>query len=347
MLRSKFIKILGVIAGVLAVSALAQAGVIDPHSLAFVGLGGVLSNSGARVIDPILTTVVQGYKNADLVGHNLFPAVPVQVSGGQVLEFGRESFRLYNSKRAPGGATKRLQFGYLGKPYALLQDSLEAVVPREQMRDASRVPGIDLGSRAVNLTMKAMQLALENDQAALAINAANYDASHKVTLAGVTKWSAATGDPHADVDTGREAIRASTGVYPNVLMLSAVAFKACRNNPNVKANFQYTTHESITEAMLANYFSVDKVVVGKAITFSDADVAADVWGNNAILAYVPSSPSGMEEPSYGYTYTMEGNPAVEPAYYDNNSKSWIYGVNYERAPVLSGITSGYLIINPN
>lgn len=306
-----------------------------------------LTNSGARVIDPILTTVVQGYKNAELVGHNLFPAVPVQVSGGQVLEFGRESFRLYNSKRAPGGATKRLQFGYLGKPFALLQDSLEAVVPREQMRDASRVPGIDLGSRAVNLTMKAMQLALENDQAALATNAANYDGTHKVTLAGVTKWSTDTGDPHADIDTGREAIRASTGVYPNVLMLSALAFKACRNNPKVKANFQYTTHESLTEEMLANYFSVDKVIVGKAITFSDANVATDVWGNNAVLAYVPSSPSGMEEPSFGYTYTMEGNPAVEPAYYDNNSKSWIYGVNYERAPVLSGITSGYLIINPN
>lgn len=306
-----------------------------------------LSNSGARVIDPILTTVVQGYKNAELVGHNLFPAVPVQVSGGQVIEFGRESFRLYSSKRAPGGATKRMQFGYLGKPFALLQDSLEAVVPREHMRDASRVPGIDLGSRAVNLTMKAMQLALENDQAALATNAANYDAGHKVALAGAAKWSAATGDPHADVDAGREAVRASTGVYPNVLMLSALAFKACRNNPNVKANFQYTTHESLTEAMLANYFSVDKVIVGKAITFSDANAATDVWGNNAILAYVPGSPSGMEEPSFGYTYTMEGNPAVEPAYYDNNSKSWIYGVNYERAPVLSGITSGYLIQNPN
>lgn len=346
-MRSYLFKVLSALAAVLAVSALAQAGVINPNDLVFLGMAGVLTNSGARVIDPILTTVVQGYKNAELVGHNLFPAVPVQVSGGQVIEFGRESFRLYNSKRAPGGATKRMQFGYLGKPFALLQDSLEAVVPREHMRDASRVPGIDLGSRAVNLTMKAMQLALENDQAALATNAANYDANHKVALAGAAKWSAATGDPHADVDAGREAVRASTGVYPNVLMLSALAFKACRNNPNVKANFQYTTHESLTEAMLANYFSVDKVIVGKAITFSDANAATDVWGNNAILAYVPGSPSGMEEPSFGYTYTMEGNPAVEPAYYDNNSKSWIYGVNYERAPVLSGITSGYLIQNPN
>jgi hypothetical protein len=39
---------------------------------------------------------------------------------------------------------------------------------------------------------------------------------------------------------------------------------------------------------------------------------------------------------------MDGNPTVEQPYFDNNSKSWVYGVNYERVPVLSGIASGYL-----
>ena len=37
---------------------------------------------------------------------------------------------------------------------------------------------------------------------------------------------------------------------------------------------------------------------------------------------------------------------VETPYWDANSKSWVYGVSYERAPVLSGIASGYLIVNP-
>jgi hypothetical protein len=254
-------------------------------------------------------------------------------------------------RRQPGGPTKRIQFGYLGKPFALVQDSVEATVPREWMRDASRVPGIDLGSRAINTTMRIIKKSLEVDQAALAINASNYDSSHKVTLSGASKWSASTGNPLTDIDTAREAIRASTGVYPNVLLLSPVAFNACKNNPNVIARFQYNGNQAIdatqiTAAMLAGLFNIEKVVVGAALTMTDAGVSSDVWGNNAILAYTNLGSQNAEEPSFGYTYTMEGNPLVEQAYWDANTKSWVYPVNYERAPVLSGITSGYLIVTP-
>lgn len=64
-----------------------------------------------------------------------------------------------------------------------------------------------------------------------------------------------------------------------------------------------------------------------------------------ILAYAPATPSGMEEPSYGYTYTMKGHPFVEQGRWDGDTRSWVHGVSYERVPVLSGITAGYLIQN--
>lgn len=306
----------------------------------------ILSNQGARIIDPILTNVAQGYRNAEFVGNVLFPRVPVMASGGQIIEFGREAFLNYNLRRTPGGATKRIQFGYLGKPFALLQDSVEVPVPREHMRDAAVVPGIDLGTRAVALGMKVVTKSLEVDQAALATNAANYDANHKLALSGSTKWSASSGTPTADINTAREAIRSSVGIYPNTVLLSAVAFNAAINNPNVTNRFQYTTHDVITEEMLAALWNVERVVVGKAIAMTDAGVASDIWGNNAILAYTNLGSQNAEEPSFGYTYTMEGNPMVEQPYWDANTKSWVYPVNYERAPVLSGITSAFLIQTP-
>jgi len=302
--------------------------------------------SAVRVINPILTTHVQGYKQAGLTGNVLFPRVPVEISGGQILEFGKESFKLYNARRAPGAGTKRIQFGYLGKPFALLNDALEAPVPREYLRDASQVPGIDLGTRAVNLVMRPILLGLEVDQAALALNAALYDANHKVALAGTDKWSDPDSDPIAQMEDYREAVRASTGVYPNVLQLSALAFSALKTNVKVREQFKYTSADSITKEMLAKLFNLEKVEVGEAVSADDAGVFTDVWGNNAVLAYVPQNPSGMEEPSYGYTYTMAGHPLVEEPYYDNNAKSWIYGVGFERAPVLSGIAAGFLIQNP-
>ena len=106
-----------------------------------------MSGSQVRVVDPILTTHARGYKHADRVGGLLFPTVDVTVSAGKVIEFGKESFMLYNARRAPGGATKQVDFGYLGKPYELVQDSLDGKVPREFERDAAAVPGIWLVSR--------------------------------------------------------------------------------------------------------------------------------------------------------------------------------------------------------
>ena len=300
-----------------------------------------------RVVDPILSTVAQGYRNAAFVGGFLFPRVGVTVSGGRILTFGKESFQAYNLRRAPGAATTRIGFGYAGERYALVQDAVEVPVPREHMRDAAQVPGVDLGTRATNTGMQVVTKALEAEQASIALNASNYDSDHKVTLSGGTKWSAETGTPSADVETAKEAIRASTGMYPNVVLLSALAFKAAKNNPKVVERFKYVSKDSITAEMLASLWEVERVVVGRAVTASDAGAFSDIWGNNAVVAYAPQQPSGMEEPSYGYTYTMEGHPLVEQPYWDNGAKSWIYGVTMERAPVLAGMAAGYLIQNPN
>ena len=305
-----------------------------------------MNNSQVRVVDPVLSNVAQGYQHVEHVGSALFPRVPVQLAGGQILEFGKESFRLYNARRAPGSDTKRIQFGYLGKPYALVQDALEGVVPREHMRDASRSPGINLGTRAVNNVMGSLSLALEYEQAQLATTAANYDANHKLALTpGTDSWADANGDPSSDIRSGREAIRSTVGIYPNTVLLSAKAFNAAIENAKVTDRFKYTSRDSITVDMLAKLWDVERVVVGKAIAFDDQDNAIDIWGNGAVLAYAPTVPSSIEQPSYGYTYTMEGNPLVEQSYYERSAKSWIYPVTYERAPVLSGMLSGFLIQN--
>ena len=305
-----------------------------------------MSVSQVRVIDPVLTEIAQGFRHVEHVGHTLFPSVAVQVSGGQVLEFGKESFKLYQARRAPGTATKRVQFGYLGKSFSLVQDALEGQVPREYLRDAAHVPGIDLGQRAINSTMRALSLTLEYDQATLATMASNYDTDHKMSLSGTDKWSDASSDPAGDIDIGKEAVRASVGVYPNTLVLSAQAFNAVKEHPKVVERFKYTSRDSVTPDMLAALWDLHKVVVGKAVAFDDSGNDIDIWGNNAILAYVPITSSGMEDPSFGYTYTMQNHPLVEKPYYENNAKSWIYPVTLERLPVLTGILSGYLIQTP-
>lgn len=303
--------------------------------------------SQVRVVDPILTTVVQGYKHAAHVGDYLFPRVPVRVSGGKVLEFGKEDFRLYATRRAPGGAVKRVQYGHEGKPYALENHALAGQVPIEHQRDAQEQPGLDLGSRAARRTMRTILHTLESDQAVIAVNTANYDANHKVALAGTDKWSDPASKPLAQIETYKEAVRASIGIRPNTLLLSAQAYSALKQNESVLDKIKYTQRGVVTLELLATLLDIPRVVAGDAVVAADPSGAfSDMWGNNAILAYVPEQIEGAEEPSYGYTYVMEGHPMAEEAYYDKDHKCWVYPVSYERAPLLTGITAGFLIQNP-
>lgn len=297
-----------------------------------------------RVIDPILSNHAQGFRHSEHVGIILFPIVPVMVSAGKVIQFGRDSFRLYNTARAPGSAAKRITFGYEGKPYSLTDHALDAAIPREHLRDANQVPGIDLSTQAVETVMRSNSLSLEKEQADIARNAANYPAANKVTLSGTDQWTdTANSDPIGDVDTGREAVRASVGIYPNTMLIGAGAFNAAKNHPNILERFKYTQRGILTPELLAPVFDVERVVVGKAVAFDDDNAAIDIWGNDVILAYVPPSPSSRNDPSYGYTYRVQNHPLVEQARWEGDTRSWIHGITDEREPQLTGIDSGYLI----
>lgn len=304
-----------------------------------------MTPSQARVIDPILTQVAQGYTNAEFVGLTLFPAVPVGQRGGKILTFGREDFALYATGRAPGAHTKRVNFGYSSGSFALEQHALEGVVPFEDLEEANSEPGIDLASIAVAKTQAIIGLRLEYAQAALATTAGNYAASNKTTLSGTAQWSdySGTSDPANDIETGKEAIRAKIGKRPNTLVVGPLVWARLRNHPKLTDRIKYTGRDGLTTEMVAALFGVDRVLVGDAI-YDNAGTFADVWGKFAVLAYTATaSVASRGTPTFGYTYRLGGYPLVEQAYEDRNAKSWVYPVTDEVAPVIAGASAGYLI----
>ena len=307
-----------------------------------------MNSNQVRVVDPILSRHARGYRQQGLVAAALFPLAPVPAYGGKVIEFGKESFRTYNSKRAPGSATKRIQFGYEGKPYAVVPSALEASVPREWMRDASQVPGIDLAARAVNTVMRSLTLEHEVACATIATTPGNFDSAHKVALVGADRWTGASSNPSEDAEAGKEAIRGSIGVYPNVAVISARAMSALRFNEKILDRIKHTGRDSATPELLAALWGIQTVVVGAAVQATGAaDSLGDVWGNDVVLGYANTNGgdanANIDEPSCGYTYLIDGMPLVETPYWDPNTKSWIYGVSYDNTPVLSGMAAMYLI----
>jgi hypothetical protein len=302
----------------------------------------------SRVVDPVLSEHARGYRQGNLVGRALFPLAPVAAYAGQVIEFGKEAFRLYSTKRAPGARVARVQFGYAGKPYAILPSALDVPVPRELSTDAAAVPGIDLGRRATNLAMRSVYLEHEHACATIARNTANYSVDNRVALSGSSRWTSPTSTPIANVETGKEAIRAKVGLRPNTMVISPKALSALKVHPDLVGRTATNITRTVSIALLQDVFEIPNIVVADAtLATGAADTLSDAWGTDVILAYV-AQPTGQEElnneePSYGYTYYINGHPAVEEPRWDPDTRSWVYGISFDNSPVLAGMDAGYLI----
>lgn len=311
-----------------------------------------LSLSQVRVIDPVLTQLAQGYKQSGMVGQALFPKVNVGQRAGKIITFGKEDFMLYASGRAPGENTKRVQFGYSGGNFALVDYSLEGAVPIEVYQEG--VAGnngwtIDHFNMAANKVQGIMDLRLEYASAQIARTAGSYAGSNKVTLSGTSQWSdfSGTSQPIQNIETAKEAVRAATGKRPNTVVMGAAVMAKLRQHPIIVDRMKYTGRDIATVEILASLFGVDKVLVGDAIYSNDAGTAfTDVWGKDVVVAYTETATvAEMGAPSYGYNYNLGGYPLVEVPYYDRNAKSWFVPVTRSEAPVLASALAGYLITN--
>lgn len=303
-----------------------------------------MNTSQARVVDPVLTNVARGYKNQNMVGNKLFPRIEVLQRGGKVIQFGKDQFYVHDTRRAPGANVAVASSGYSSRNYSLEDHSLAEKVPVELLEDAQAVPGIDLGSRAVMLGMEKMALRLEVQQAAIATNASNYDTANKATLSGTSQWSHGSSTPSADIREAKEAIRAKTGQYPNIAVISALTFAALQENPSIMDKLKYTSKDSLTPDMLAALWGLAEVAIGSAVKADPATGAfTDVWGKTAVLANVSvETLAAMGSPSYGYTYGLKGYPIAQKPWYNPADESWYYPVKEAVSPEQVGADAGFL-----
>lgn len=302
----------------------------------------------AAVIDPILSTHARGYRNAEFISHLLFPRVIVPNRSMRTLKFGKESFRMMNTRRAPGANKLRVQYGFASDPISLVQDALEGVVPIEHQEEAMSVPGIDLGQGAINMVLDVVDLGLEFECAQMARTLGNYAASNRVTLTTTARWTDPASTPRSDIKEANEAIRKMTGRYANTLILGPSTKNALTEHASIKEQFKYTSAQSVTLAMLAAALELESVVVGKAVylpeTAAETVPATDIWGDDAILAYVPKA-GNYQVPAYGYTYELAGYPQVQVPYFERANDSWIYPTKTERRPYIVGADAGFLFQN--
>ena len=303
------------------------------------------SYSQARgAVDPVYTAVARGYRSPKAsVANVMFPIVQVGTRAGRILSFGPDDFRLVSTARAPGANTKRVQFGFTGENFSLVDHRLEGAVPVELQQEAEAVPGIDLGSNAVRRVLNQMALEREKQAADLARNPAKYAASNKETLSGTSQWSNPASDPFTDIMDAKEVIRGTTGEMANVLELAPKVLTALRTHPKVLDRLSTASDRPpATIQQLQALFELQQIVVGEAV-YHDGAKFQDVWGKDAILAFTtPASMQEMGSPNFGYTYQLQDGPTAEEAYLGRNENTWYYPVSDAYQPVLVGPSAGFL-----
>lgn len=308
--------------------------------------------------NPILTSLLLGMGQGSFIAERLFPRLPQALSAISLAQMGDERFRRYNLRRAPGTSTKRVEIKYEGKTYTVDQYAVEVPIPRELLRESDESRRLNVGNYldisriAMTTANDILGLDYESEVATLATTAGSYAAGHVLALAAGTKWSSATGTPVTDILDASDVIRKKIGKRPNKLILSADAERALITNAQVKSYLPQTQMGPATLDQLKVILKVSEIVVGDAVLIDAAGVGADVWGNNAVLAYAPmiggagTSDISLAEPAFGFTNVIQGHPFAETPYFENSIKSWIYGATYERRPNVAYNTAAFLFQTP-
>jgi len=295
-----------------------------------------------RVVDPVLTTIARGYKNEELVGDLLFPVVEVTKEGGKIPIWGKEAFKIYNTKRAPRANSNRMNpEDRTTIDFVIEEHDLEYPIDyREKEEDIFASE-----KHATKVVTDALALQKEYEQAMIAQDLANYPTGNKVTLTGTSQFTDSSSDPIGVVEDGKKAISDKIGRDPNLLVIGDPTFRTLRNHPQLVEKIKYSMKGVLTLDLLREIFDIDKIVVGKAVSADDNGNFVKIWSDNMILAYVPQVET-EEDPAFGLTLRKKGYPKIDK-YFSNGGKiEYVRNTDFWTVKLV-GAVAGYLIKDTN
>lgn len=253
-----------------------------------------------------LTNISVAYMQDQMhyVADKVFPMVPVNNKSDVYFTFNKDDFRRNNlTSRAPatesagGGFRLDASQNYNAKVHAWHFD-----IP-DELR-ANQDSPLDLDQNGAQFVMQTLLIGREKLWA---------DSFFTTGIWGTdqlnVQWSNVANNPEANVDLGKLQILQATGMKANTLLVSYDTHQALKRHPLVQERFKYTSANSITEQMLAQFFEVERYIVGMASYNSAAEHATAVnqmiLSDGALLLYVAPQPSLML-PSAGYNFIWKG-----------------------------------------
>lgn len=261
--------------------------------------------------------------------------------------------KLQELKRAPRAGYPRSDYEFETGTYQCVEYGWEEQVDDVEARLYRRFFDAE-----VVANMRAVDILLRGQEKRIAAAVMTTDNIASTSNVG-TEWStAASCTPHADVETAKEAMRAASGLLPNAIAMTYKVFTNVMKSKELKDAFRYTNPievggQEAKRRLLAQYFGVDRVLVGGAIYDStkkgQSTTIADIWDDEYILlAKLSSGGPDLREPCLGrsflWTADSPGNLVVE-SYREDQTRSDVIRVrhNVDEAFIFTG--AGYLLGN--
>jgi len=310
-----------------------------------------------RIADPVSTSLVQGFTNADYEGDKLFTSVRMAKESGRFPAFGKEIFVIPTDlKRSIGGKVARIlaQSGYI--QMSLSEYALGTSIENRERNEWAGTPESLLNWK-LNTVAGKIALLREKNQAVLATTNGSYATG--LSNSGASKAWASTGDAVKDMQDLILLIQSYNGVPPNKVWFSPGAWSLWRRNKAVLDTIKFGSNSAspanVTKELTAQLLEVKEVIVPRAVYGTGgkggeggkgkADLTmAYLWdsvqANNA-GAMIVGTGSGIE-PAFGYTYERLNSPVIE-SYYENQTKSqvWDYEHFFDAAVTLTSAGGQY------
>lgn len=257
-----------------------------------------------------LTTLATGYKPSGLIGEEVFPVVKSVTKGGKIPVFGKDAFKVYETLRARGAHSNRA--GMTPDSWITFfceEHDLAIPLDQRELNELNNLPGdtalkalFNLQDRQRRRAQWNLKLELEKVIADQVQATGSYNASNQIALSAGACWSETGSDPIGIIEDAREVIRGKIGVYPNTLIMGADAYAQLKFHAAYTDKMKLTNDKVVRPDLIAQMHDLKRVIIGLSMGLDSSEAFYDLWGDNAILCYIPDTKTpDIDEPAFGYT----------------------------------------------
>lgn len=305
-------------------------------------------------VSEVITTMSVMYANDELIGDTLFPVIfgtKGKLTATYYTYDKRDRFAYPEDTTNDEGDPNELSEGRSTGSVSLEIRALRELLGQYMLQNQD-APLNELMDATQNV-LYGLKFRRELRVVTAATTAGNFSGNTTALAAGDRWDSASGGDPGAVIDTAKAALW--TGNGPGILVgaMSLSVYNVLKRHPKILDTFKYSGGSTPMFAnlrMLAEYFELDQIIVGKARkdtanigqTASYSRIWPDVFG----LYRVSTTPS-IRNVSFGYTFQDAPTQSDQTFLIDRGAKG-VYQCRSSHADTQKVIAgdSGYLVTTP-